>query len=448
SYDEEVFRQRERAVYEDLRAKGHFLLQMTGRRPVDGSTFDIEASLKSARWYDREVIIAVVRDITERKRLEAMLHQSQKLDALGQFAGGMAHDTNNMLGVIVGYADLLEERLAGDPEGIEDLDQIRKAAMRSSDLIRQLLAFARKQVIQPRRVDLNQLVEDTQRMLRRLIGENLSLVWKPATSLWATWVDPSQVDQILANLVVNARDSIEGGGTITLETAVASVDETFCHAHPDATPGDYVVLSVTDTGLGMPPEVQARIFEPFFTTKGAGRGTGLGLATVYGILRQNGGFITVYSVLGSGTCFRLYFPRHAHGAADHEAQAAQAPPPGGSETLLYVEDEEALLGLGKMILESAGYRVLAMSDPVRARALAEQGTGTIDLLVTDLVMPGMNGWELWQAVSRVRPGIRSLFMSGYPAGTVPAHEVSGRTFLQKPFTRADLLRKVREALDA
>ena len=308
----------------------------------------------------------------------------------------MAHDTNNMLGVIVGYTDLLEERLAGDPQGVEDLDQIRKAAMRSSDLIRQLLAFARKQVIQPRQVDLNQLVEDTQRMLRRLIGENLALVWKPATSLWATWVDPSQVDQILANLVVNARDSIEGSGTITLETADASVDETFCHAHPDASPGEYVVLSVTDSGKGMTPEVQARIFEPFFTTKETGRGTGLGLATVYGILRQNGGFITVYSVPGSGSCFRLYFPRYAHGAAEDEAPAAEAPPPGGDETLLYVEDEEALLGLGKTILESAGYRVLAMSNPLAAKTLAERVTGTLDLLVTDLVMPGMNGWELWQ----------------------------------------------------
>ena len=445
---EEVFLQQQQAFTEDLKAKGHALAQWTARQPLSGSTFDVESSLRVARWYDREVIIAVVRDITERKRLESMLGQSQKLDALGQLAGGMAHDTNNMLGVIIGYTDLLEERLAGDAQGIEDLAQIRKAALRSGDLIRQLLAFARKQVIQPRRVDLNRQVEDTQRMLRRLIGENVSLVWKPAPGLWPTWVDPSQVDQILANLAVNARDAIVGSGTITLETANLAVDETFCYAHPDAAPGDYVALSVTDTGLGMTPEVMARIFEPFFTTKEPGRGTGLGLATVYGILRQNRGFVTVYSAPGAGTCFRLGFPRLLPQEADLASPVAEAPPPGGYETLLLVEDEEALLELERILLEGAGYRVFAASRPLAAKALAEDPQLTFHLLVTDVVMPEMNGWELAKRIADIRPGIRSLFMSGYPAGSVPAQEMQGRILLQKPFSRADLLRKVRQALDA
>ena len=431
-----------------LRMEGHLLLQWKARRPHDGGTFEVEGALRMARWYDQEVVIAVVRDITERKRLETMLNQSQKLEALGQLAGGMAHDTNNMLGVIIGYADLLEERLAGDVQALEDLAQVRKAALRSSELIRQLLAFARKQVIQPRTVDLNELVEGTQKLLRRLIGERISLVWKPTAALWSTWVDPSQIDQILANLAVNARDSIEGSGTITLETMNAAVDETYCLANPDAAPGDYVVLSVSDTGQGMSPVIQARIFEPFFTTKEAGRGTGLGLAMVYGVLRQNGGFVTVYSVPGVGTSFRLYFPRRRTAEAGPESQADMAPLPGGRETLLLVEDEEALLDLERSVLEAAGYRVIAAANPRQAQAEVQAELQAIDLLVTDLVMPDMNGWELHRWVAGTRPGIKSLFMSGYPAGTIPSPDLPGAEFLQKPFSRADLLRKVRKVLDA
>ena len=431
-----------------LRKEGHLLLQWKARRPHDGGTFEVEGALRMARWYDQEVVIAVVRDITERKRLETMLNQSQKLEALGQLAGGMAHDTNNMLGVIIGYADLLEERLAGDVQALEDLAQVRKAALRSSELIRQLLAFARKQVIQPRTVDLNELVEGTQKLLRRLIGERISLVWKPTAALWSTWVDPSQIDQILANLAVNARDSIEGSGTITLETMNAAVDETYCLANPDAAPGDYVVLSVSDTGQGMSPVIQARIFEPFFTTKEAGRGTGLGLAMVYGVLRQNGGFVTVYSVPGVGTSFRLYFPRRRTAEAGPESQADMAPLPGGRETLLLVEDEEALLDLERSVLEAAGYRVIAAANPRQAQAEVQAELQAIDLLVTDLVMPDMNGWELHRWVAGTRPGIKSLFMSGYPAGTIPSPDLPGAEFLQKPFSRADLLRKVRKVLDA
>jgi len=433
-----------------LKRDRHLLLEWRARRPRDGSTFEVEGSLRLARWYDQEVVISVVRDITERKRLEAMLRQSQKLDALGQLAGGMAHDTNNMLGVILGYASLLGDKLAADPESLTDLAQIRKAALRSSDLIRQLLAFARKQTIQPRLVDLNTLIEDTQRMLRRLIGENIALVWKPATALWNVWVDPSQIDQILANLTVNARDAIAGTGTITLETTNLEVDEVYCQAHPEAVPGSYAVLSITDSGQGMTPEVQARIFEPFFTTKESGRGTGLGLAMVYGILRQNEGFITIYSIPGHGTTFRLHFPRCRAAEPDRGLEPDETPLPGGHETILLVEDEEDLLGLQQTLLERAGYRVLPASSPLDAQYLAQRERGRIQLLVTDLVMPDMNGWELHQWISLLIPGLPTLFMSGYPADTLPGQNGLGldRTFLQKPFSRRDLLLKVRQLLDA
>jgi PAS domain S-box-containing protein len=435
---------------ERLQREGHFLLEWTARRPGDGSTFEVEGSLRCTQWHDQEAFIVVVRDVTERKRLETMLRQSQKLDALGQLAGGMAHDTNNMLGVILGYSDLLEEKLSQDPQALADLGQVRKAALRSSDLIRQLLAFARKQTIQPRVTDLNSLVEDTQKMLRRLIGENIALVWKPATVLGKVWVDPSQIDQVLANLVVNARDSIEGSGTITLETGALEVDETLFQRHPDAVLGSYVCLCVTDTGRGMTPEIRTRIFEPFFTTKEAGRGTGLGLATVYGILRQNGGFISLDSEPGVGSTFRLCFPLHR--ATELQVTEREAPEilPGGTETVLLVEDEEDLLTLEQAILVGAGYRVISTSSPREAQRLAHQERQALALLVTDLVMPEMNGWELHQWVSLLCPDIRSLFMSGYSSDTIALDEVMGpgRDFLQKPFTRTELLRKVRQVLDA
>ncbi len=438
-----------RSAAERLAREGHVLLEWTARKPASGDIFEAEGSLRRGRWYDQEAVIVVVRDVTERKRLEAMLSQSQKLDALGQLAGGMAHDTNNMLGVILGYADLLEEKLAGDPQALSDLGQVRKAALRSSDLIRQLLAFARKQTIQPRAVDLNALVEDTQKMLRRLIGENIALVWKPATVLGKVWVDPSQIDQVLANLVVNARDSIDGSGTITLETQALDADDVFCLSHPDATPGSYVCLAVSDTGIGMAPEIRSRIFEPFFTTKDPGRGTGLGLAMVYGILRQNGGFISVYSELGLGSTFRLCFPLHRTNGHEALGDDAQEPLPGGTETLLLVEDEEDLLVLEQTILEGAGYHVIATSSPREAQRLAHRERENLALLVTDLVMPELNGWDLFQWISLLHPGIRTLFMSGYSSDVVHLEEAlgPGREFLQKPFSRSALLRKVRHVLD-
>jgi PAS domain S-box-containing protein len=432
-----------------LRMEGSLVFEWRARRPlVPDGDFDVEVSLRRATWYDQDVVVAVVRDVSERKRLEAMLQQSQKLDALGQLAGGVAHDTNNMLGVIIGYADLLLEELHEGTKVHEDLQQIRKAALRSADLNRQLLGFARKQTIQPVPADLNLLVEATQKMLRRLIGEQHTLVWKPATDLWQVCVDPSQMDQILTNLVLNARDALGASGSITLETANVTVDEAFHQVHPDADPGQFVVLRVTDTGHGMSPEIQARIFEPFFTTKQLGRGTGLGLAMVYGIARQNRGFVSVYSSRGLGTTFSFYLPRLQGG--DPAAVPVPDPDPrGGWETLLLVEDELTLLELGTRVLEGAGYQVIPVSDPMEALGKVRDGLQSA-LLVTDLIMPGLNGIELFHQIHALSPAIRVLFVSGYPSGTLDFESQSGygRAFLQKPFTRAALLHKVREILDA
>ncbi len=395
-------------------------------------------------------------EITSRKEAEenervltAQLHHAQRLDALGQLAGGIAHDTNNMLSVIIGYTDLLTEDDTLALRTRNDLGQIRKAALHSAELIRQLLAFARRQTIQPQAANLNVQVEDTQQMLRRLIGEQHTLVWKPGANLWNVWVDPSQVDQVLANLTVNARDALAPGGTITLETANIAVDEAYAHLHPEAVPGDYVVLMVTDTGHGMSPEVQAHIFEPFFTTKGPGRGTGLGLATVYGIVRQNKGFITIYSALGQGTTFRIHLPRY-QGEEGARAASAELDMMTGMETILLVEDEEALLVLGQRLLEAAGYRVLATSRPLEALRLVQESCEDITLVATDLVMPELNGRELFEKIHALRPAIRALFLSGYPSGTISLEHLpeGGTGFLQKPFTRLGLLRKVREVLES
>ncbi len=431
-------------------ARGFHVLEWQLLRPDAEGPLDVEVTLRPAHWYGEEALVAVVRDITQRKQAEQDLRQAQKLESLGQLAGGVAHDTNNMLGVIIGYSDILLENAAiQDPVARAQLGMIRQAALHSSELTRQLLAFARKQTIQPRREDLNLLLDELQRMLRRLIGEDRSLVWKPASTLWNVWVDPSQVNQVLVNLVVNARDATRQGGVITLATCNQTVDPAYARAHPDAIPGDYVVVGVTDNGAGMPPEVLDRIFEPFFTTKEVGQGTGLGLAMVYGIVRQNGGFITVYSAPGAGTTFRLHLPRFRDPAADAGQETPAAPPRGGTETILLVEDEEALLALGRTMLEEAGYRVLAVPAPEAALVLAATEAGQVHLLATDMIMPGMGGVALYQRVRAMRPGIRALFMSGYPGGATSAQGVldPGLPFLQKPFTREELLRKVRDVLD-
>ncbi|MCL4368020.1 MAG: GAF domain-containing protein [Actinobacteria bacterium] len=393
--------------------------------------------------------IEMVEDITERLSLESQLRQSQKMEAVGRLAGGVAHDFNNMLGVIIGHAELaLEETDPAQPQ-YASLQEIQKAAGRSADLTRQLLAFARKQTVAPRVLDLNETVEGTLRMLRRLIGEDIDLAWLPGPGVCPVEIDPSQVDQILANLCANARDAIAGVGKITIETRSVHVDEAFCTAHGGDAAGDYTVLAVQDNGRGMPREVLDHLFEPFFTTKGMGQGTGLGLATVYGITRQNGGFVAVASAPGGGTTFEVYLPERRGRPAGAGRGDTAGPIQGGSETVLVVEDEPALLRLGERMLSGVGYTVLCAATPGEALRLARGRAGDIDLVVTDVVMPEMNGQALVERLRAICPRLRWLFMSGYTADVIAHHGVleEGVAFLQKPYTQEELTDRVREVLD-
>ena len=393
--------------------------------------------------------IEMVEDITEKISLEAQLQQAQKLESVGRLAGGVAHDFNNMLGVIIGHTDLAMSRVDPDRPLFADLQEIRKAAGRSAELTQQLLAFARKQTVAPKVLDLNETVEGMLRMLRRLIGEDIDLRWLPGARMWPVKVDPSQIDQILANLCINARDAIEDVGRITIETNITSFDQAYCADHPGFTPGDFVVLAVSDDGKGMDRETLKRIFEPFFTSKEIGRGTGLGLATVYGIVRQNEGFINVYSEPGSGTTFRIYLPRHCGEPAEAPKEVPPAPAGRGNETILLVEDEPAILNLARMLLEGFGYRVLPAPTPGEAIRLAEEFAGKIHLLIADVVMPEMNGRELAANLTSRYPGLKRLFMSGYTADVIAHHGVldEGVNFIQKPFSVQGLAAKVREVLD-
>ncbi|MFO1424335.1 MAG: GAF domain-containing protein [Candidatus Competibacteraceae bacterium] len=380
--------------------------------------------------------------------LEAQLYQAQKMEAVGRLAGGIAHDFNNMLAVIAGHADMALEQAALDSPLRADILEVREATRRSAELVRQLLAFARKQPIAPQVLDLNNTLAGMLKMLGRLIGEDVELLWKPASTLWPVNMDPTQIDQIMANLVVNARDAIAGVGRITIETGQAVFDESYCETHADTSPGSYVLLAVSDTGCGMDKAVQAQLFDPFFTTKPPGKGTGLGLAMVYGIVKQNRGFINVYSELRQGTTFKIYLPRHESDSASIRLGLAPATTPTGAETVLLVEDEAALLNLGKVLLERLGYTVLAAAGPNQALKLAGAHAGVIDLLLTDVIMPDMSGRDLWQQLRELRPGLKCLFMSGYTANVIAHHGVldDGVHFLQKPFSRKALATKLREAL--
>jgi len=379
--------------------------------------------------------------------LEVQLRQAQKMESVGRLAGGVAHDFNNMLQAILGNAALALDGMPPDSSLRDNLEEIRRAALRSADLTRQLLAFARKQTISPMVLDLNDAVSGTLKMLQRLIGEDIQLIWAPGSSLWPVKMDPSQVDQVLANLTVNARDALEGGGNVTIETANVTLDNSYSYSHPECVPGNYVMLAVSDTGEGMDEETRAHLFEPFFTTKELGKGTGLGLATVFGIVKQNNGSIDVCSEPGQGTSFKLYFPRAAAEAGVVAKPVAQQSLR-GTETVLLVEDEEQILNLSRRILDLHGYTVLASLTPEAAIALATQHHGVIHLLITDLVMPGMNGKELKQRLMASHPGLKCLFMSGYTADVIAHHGVldEGVYFLQKPFTIRTLAERVREVL--
>jgi PAS domain S-box-containing protein len=425
-------------------------------RRKDGSWVWIEA-VGNNLFADPSVrgIVVNLRDISARKQAEAereklqeQLLQSQKMESVGRLAGGVAHDFNNMLGVILGHVDLALENASLDQALRGDLDEIRRAAERSADLTRQLLAFARKQTIAPRVLDINQTLEGMLKILRRLIGEDIDLVWLPGPEAGMVRMDPSQMDQILANLAVNARDAIAGTGKLTIETGRATFDDAYCAEHVGFVAGEYVLLAVSDNGCGMDAETRSHLFEPFFTTKERGKGTGLGLATIFGIVRQNDGFINVYSEPGHGTTFKVYLPRHQP-AGTQPARAASAPAVGGKGTVLLVEDEPAIRQVTVRMLARLGYTVISAGTPGEAIQLAREHSGEIDLLLTDVVMPEMNGRDLAKNLLSLRPGLKRLFVSGYTANVIAHHGVldQGVLFLQKPFSIEALAAKVREALD-
>ncbi|MDX2192411.1 MAG: PAS domain S-box protein [Gemmatimonadales bacterium] len=445
------------------------LEEAIGRAIADGVPFDLELPFITwagrHRWVraageaqrvDGRVtrLYGAIQDITERRvaelereRLETRLREADKLESIGRLAGGIAHDFNNMLSVILGYTNLLLDDGPADATTAARLAAIRAAAERSAEVTRQLLGFSRQQPVQPRVLDLNESVGSLLAVLRRLIGEDIRLTWQPGAALTPVRIDPAQVTQILTNLAVNARDAIATTGDVIVSTASVLLDEAFCRDRDGLAPGPAVRLSVRDSGRGMTPEVLARIFEPFFTTKAIGAGTGLGLSTVYGIVRQNGGWVDVESAPGAGTTFHLYLPRSPEAAAPEEERAPTTPT-GHAETVLLVEDEPALAMLGARLLESLGYRVRVATSPADALELGARGE-PVDLLLTDVVMTGMNGRELAERLGACHPGLPCLYMSGYSADIVAQRGelADGTVLLQKPFTRQELARRVREALD-
>lgn len=400
--------------------------------------------------------VFVVRDITERKqaqeekaRLEEQLRLSQKLEAVGQLAGGIAHDFNNLLTAINGYSDMLLSDLSQDHPARHGLEQIQYAGERASSLTRQLLAFSRKQVLAPKVLILNTVVGSMEKLLRRLIGEDIALMIHPDANLGTVKADPGQLEQVLLNLAVNARDAMPSGGELTIETQNVELDEAFARTHAPTQAGWYVMLAVSDTGCGMDPDTQARIFEPFFTTKEQGKGTGLGLSTVYGIVKQSGGYVWVSSEPGQGAVFKIYLPRVAEPADSIPSDEAQPEALHGSEIILLVEDEVVVRNLARSVLELYGYTVLEAEHGKEALRIGQEHSGPIHLLLTDTVMPRMGGREVAKRLASVRPETKVLYMSGYTDKTIVQHGMlePGTAFLQKPFTARVLARKVRETLD-
>jgi PAS domain S-box-containing protein len=415
----------------------------------DGREFPAELSLATWETRQGQFVTGIIRDVTERKQLEEQFRQAQKMESIGRLAGGVAHDFNNLLTVIGGQADLVRAALHGDDPVERRIGMIQKAAAHAAELTRQLLAFSRKQVLEPRILDLNAVVAGIEPMLRRLIGEDLDLVIRPSVGLGRVKADPAQIAQIILNLVVNARDAMPVGGKITIETSDVELDSAHAHRHPDTAPGPYVVLAVTDTGIGMDEKTRTRIFEPFFTTKGPGKGTGLGLATVYGIIKQSNGNIGVYSEPGRGSTFKVYLPRVEHEIEPVPVTAIPFPAD-GSETILLAEDNEMVRELTCEILERHGYRVLEARHGVDALDITQRYHGPIHLLLTDVVMPEMGGPELAERLGPERPEMKVLYMSGYTAdalvhqGRVPQRIA----FLPKPVHPETLLRRVHEVLHA
>ena len=423
-------------------------------RRKDGTLYEEDAVISPVRDPSGQVVnyVAVKRDVTDVRRMEEQLRQSQKMEAVGRLAGGVAHDFNNLLTAISGYSDLLLHRLPEYSTLRRDVEEIRKAGDRAAALTHQLLAFSRRQVLQPKVLDLNAVVTNMGQMLRRLVGENIELSTDLSPSLSRVKADPGQIEQVIVNLAINARDAMPDGGRITIATADADLSPAYAVAHPEVRPGPHVLLSVADTGHGMDDETQAHLFEPFFTTKDRGKGTGLGLATVYGIVQQSGGHIRVNSAADSGSTFLIYLPRVD--APEDDSQGEARPPlprpSPGTETVLLAEDEEGVRRFAREILSGNGYKVLEAGNGREALLLSEAHRGEIHLLLTDVVMPKMSGRELTERIRPLRPDLRILYMSGYIDDAILRHDVleDGVPFLQKPFTSEGLARKVREVLDS
>jgi PAS domain S-box-containing protein len=417
-------------------------------RHKDGRWLILESTASVAKNSKGEVekLIIVNRDITERKRLESQLSRAQQLEAIGRLSGGIAHDFNNLLGVIIGYSEALQQRMSLDDPNREPIDEIRNAGERAAALTQQLLAFSRKQVLEPKILDLNAIVVEVEKMLRRLIGEDIRLTLALALHLGSVKADRSQIEQVLLNLAVNARDAMPSGGELILETANVTLDERAARSRPYLVPGRYVLLKVADTGCGMDAALQSRIFEPFFTTKEKGKGTGLGLATVYGVIKQSDGYILVESEVGKGTAFEIYLPLVEGQVGARLRSESSAAVCGDQRTILLVEDEESLRKLTTKTLIDVGYTVHEAPDAAAAIDIAKKTKGVIDLLLTDVVMPGMNGRALADTVSALRPEMRVLYMSGYTDGEIAPHGVleAGRFILRKPFTRDQLVRQVEQ----
>ena len=448
--------QMKQAHFGQLLTEGHARRESHLRR-TDGQVRDVDCTASLVDLGGERVVLCIIHDATERRRLEAQLRQAQKMEAVGRLAGGIAHDFNNLIQVVTGYGEMVLAALPSEHSQREAIVEMKKAGERAAALTRQLLAFSRKQVIAPQLLQLNTVIAEAGKMVRRLLGEDvvLAIVLEPALGL--IQADPHQIEQVLVNLAINARDAMPTGGRLTVETSNAVLDDNSVRKRPEIKPGRYVLLAVSDTGHGMDEATKGHVFEPFFTTKAPGKGTGLGLAMVYGIVKQAGGFVYVYSEPGQGTAFKVYLPRVDEGTeGGHEARAGSALPAAGvpaadpppSETLLLVEDEDAVRALTREVLGGAGYTILEAADGAEALLLCERHLGPIHLLLSDVVMPGMGGRELADRLSALRPGLKVLFLSGYADDAVVRHGVlaSQVAFLQKPFSIESLTRKVREVL--
>jgi two-component system cell cycle sensor histidine kinase/response regulator CckA len=439
--------------WKKVRERGGARLERLHRRK-DGTVFPVEISSKNVAFENQVYHMAYVRDISdrvnankERETLEAQLIQSQKMESIGRLAGGVAHDFNNMLSVILGYSELIKTKLAPDDPIMRDFEQIQRAAKRAQDITQQLLAFSRKQVFEPKILNINELIRCFENNLSRLIGEDIELKFFPSRDIENIEFDPTQIEQILMNLAINARDAMPAGGNLTFETANVSLDEAYCREHVGFIPGNFVQISVSDNGNGMDTETISHIFEPFFTTKEIGKGTGLGLATVYGIVKQGGGFINVYSEPGRGTTFKIYIPVSTGDIESLNIDEDQGPVL-GSEAVFLVEDDEMVRKMVEVSLRKLGYTVLSAAGPEEALAIFPKEKNTVDLLITDVVMPKMNGKVLYKRLKSVRPDLKVLYMSGYTANVIVDHGVlkKGVQFISKPFSIIELSNKVRNAL--